>query len=365
MPDARRQWFLAILLNGLPGWLLVLAGLALSAVSLLADNLGLGAQAEILGWKQVVGAAAGALLASAGAWLGVRISTGTTPDLQSSTFDVGLGPADDQPIYDSAAPRVPFLHELSELYRYRYLLRNLVGRDLKVRYKRSVLGFFWAMVNPLLTMAVLVVVFTNLFRFEVENYPIFLLSGILLWRLFAEGTSQAMRSVLGNSGLSKKIYIPNSVFVAASLGSAVIHFLFAAFPLLVLALITGVAPQVSWAYLVIPVIQTTLFAFGIGLVTAALAVFFADMLDIYDVLLNAYYFLTPIIYPIAILPEFLRRVQALNPMHSFITAFRDALIAGQWPNLESTLTATIIALLVTAAGWSLFTRLSDQFAYQV
>lgn len=271
--------------------------------------------------------------------------------------------AGEAPVYDSAAPRVPLIYELGELYRYRFLLWNLVSRDLKVRYKRSVLGFIWAMVNPLLTMAVMVVVFTNLFRFRVENYPIFLLSGILMWRLFATGSSVAMRSVLGNSALSAKIYIPSSVFVASAVTSALIHFLFEAVPLIILASLTGVRPQLSWVYLPLPVAQTAFLAFGVGLVAAALAVFFADVIDIYEVGLNAYYYLTPIIYPIAILPEILAALERFNPMHLFVEAFRGALLLGEVPDPSSALAATVAALMVAIIGWSVFTRLSDQFAY--
>jgi ABC-type polysaccharide/polyol phosphate export permease len=221
------------------------------------------------------------------------------------------------------------------------------------------------MVNPLLTMAVLVVVFTNLFqRFNVENYPIYLLSGILLWRLFSGGTSIAMRSVLDGSGLLRKIYIPSSVFVGAAIGSALVNLLFALVPLLLLALVTGVYPKFTWLFLPLPILQTTLFAFGVGLIIAALAVFFADILDIYEVVVNAYFYLTPIIYPISILPEPLAKFAHLNPMYQYIEAFRGSLIEGQPPELIPSVLSLAAALAITVVGWSLFTRLSDQFAYR-
>ena len=268
------------------------------------------------------------------------------------------------PIYDSSALRIPFVHELTELVRYRFLLWNLVSRDLKVRYKRSILGFLWAMVNPLLTMAVLLAVFVKLFRFEVENYPIYILSGLLLWNLFSRGTSVAMRSVIDNSAIRNKIYVPASVFVAAAVGSALVNLLFAIAPLLLLALITGVRPNLAWVYLPVPVLQTTLFAFGAGVMIAALAVFFADMLDIYEVLLSAFFYLTPIIYPISVLPEPLMRLERLNPMFHFIDGFRAPLLEGRLPDPGGILLGTLVALIMTVIGWSLFTRLMDQFAYR-
>lgn len=267
-------------------------------------------------------------------------------------------------LYDSSALRIPFIHELTELYRYRFLLWNLVSRDLKVRYKRSVLGFFWAMVNPLLTMVVLLAVFVRLFRFDVEHYPIYILAGLLLWNLFARGTSLAMRSVIDNSGIRSKIYVPASVFVAAAVGSALVNLLFAIVPLLVLGLATGVPPSIAWLYLPLPILQATLFAFGMGVLVAALAVFFADVLDIYEVLLNAFFYLTPIIYPVSILPEQLQKIERFNPMFLFIDGFRVPLIEGRLPDPGGVLVGTVSALAITAAGWTLFTRLMDQFAYR-
>lgn len=270
----------------------------------------------------------------------------------------------ERPYYDSDALRFPFLHELTELYRYRFLLWNLISRDLKVRYKRSVLGFIWAMVNPLLTMIVMAVVFSNLFRVQVEYYSIYLLSGILLWRLYAEGTSVAMRSVLNNSEIRKKIYVPASVFVASSIGSALVNLMFAILPLLLLAIAVGLRPQITWLYLLIPIAQTTLFSFGIGVFIAALAVFFADMLDIYDVLVTAFFYLTPIMYPISILPDIVARMEVLNPMYHFIDGFRLALIDGKFPNLAENGLVTVAVLLITSLAWAFFTRTSDRFAYR-
>lgn len=270
----------------------------------------------------------------------------------------------DLSVYDSTALRIPFIHELSELLRYRFLLWNLVLRDLKVRYKRSFLGFLWAMVNPLLTMAVLLAVFVRLFRFDVDNYPIYILSGLLLWNLFARGTSVAMRSVIDNSGIRNKIYVPASVFVAAAIGSALVNLLFAIVPLLLLAILTGVRPNLAWLYLPVPILQTTLFAFGVGVLIAALAVFFADMLDIYEVLLSAFFYLIPIIYPISVLPEPLMRLEQFNPMFHFIDGFRAPLLEGRLPDASGILVGSLAALAVTVVGWSLFTRLMDQFAYR-
>jgi len=174
------------MLNGLPGWLLVVAGLALVVISLLADNLGLGGQPGMVGWKQWLGAAVG-LLAALGGGSIVRRSTSGQPVASGDPTDSIRPVGTELPYYDSAAPRLPFVYELLQLLLYRHLLVNLVARDLTVRYKRSVLGLLWAMINPLLTMLVMSLVFTQIFERGVDNYPIYLLSGLLLWQLFAGG----------------------------------------------------------------------------------------------------------------------------------------------------------------------------------
>ena len=389
--DLRREWVGEAKGQLLPkmsqrtlGGGLILVGILIVAASLLADVFGLGAEPGVIGWKQILGGAVGAAICAAGLFVFARQRGGeaerakgqdSRPRAAAATDGVapsseappreGFSPeTSDLPIYDSTAVRVPFVHELTELYRYRFLLWNLISRDLKVRYKRSVLGLLWAMINPLLTMAVLLVVFMRLFRFEIEHYAVYILAGLLLWSLFSRGTSVAMRAVLDNSGVRRQIYIPASVFVAAAVGSALVNLLFALVPLLILTLANGVPPQLTWLYLPFPILQTTLFAFGVGLILAALAVFFADMLDIYEVVMGAYFYLTPIIYPISILPPLLVRLQLFNPVRYLIDAFRLPLIDGVLPSPTNVLISTAAVLALTAAGWSLFTRLSDQFAYR-
>jgi ABC-2 type transport system permease protein len=271
---------------------------------------------------------------------------------------------DPSPVYDSSVRRIPFLFEFTELIRYRFLLWNLISRDLKVRYKRSVLGFLWAMVNPLLTMIVLMLVFLNVFRFDVQNYPIYILSGLLVWQLFARGTATAIRSLLDNSFIYKQIYVPSGVFVAAAIGSALVNLFFALLPLLILTWVMGIPPRLSWLFLPVPVLLAALFALGCGLIISALAVFFADILDIYEVGINAYFYLTPILYPVSILQEPLASFERINPMFHFIDIFRAPLIEGVLPNAGQLGLAALMALVAALAGWYMFSRLSGQFAYR-
>lgn len=269
------------------------------------------------------------------------------------------------PIYDSTALRIPLVYELGELVRYRFLLGNLIARDLKVRYKRSILGIAWAMLNPLLTMGVMALVFSKLFQRNVDNFPIYLLSGLLLWNLFSQGTTFAIASILGNRNYLVKVYVPSSAFVVSAVGGALINLLFSLGPLLVLTLLSGLPPRLTWLALIVPIMQTAMFSLGIGLILAATVVFFVDIRDIHAVVLRAFFYLTPVIYPASILPPVVMRAERFNPMYYLLSSFRTMLLDGGLPGLGEMLLATLVGLGVMVIGWAVFTRLADRFAYHV
>ena len=265
-------------------------------------------------------------------------------------------------VYDSNALRIPFIYECQELWRYRFLVWNLIGRDLKVRYKRSVLGFVWVMLNPLLTMLVLTTAFSALFGLNTKHYPVYVLSGTLLWSLYAQGSNASMSSLQGSGPIIRKLYVPPSVFVASAVGSALVNFLFAMGPFLILAIATGVQPQVSWLFMIYPAFLTAMFTAGVGLIVGAMIVFFNDTFEIYQVLLQAYYFMTPVFYLTKNLPERLKTVEQFNPMYLFLASFRDA-VEGAGAG-EHLLRATIAAVIALVVGWLIFTRVEGKFVYQ-
>ncbi|HLV99360.1 MAG TPA: ABC transporter permease [Ktedonobacterales bacterium] len=267
------------------------------------------------------------------------------------------------PVYDSSAARIPLVAEFGELLHFRFLVWNLIARDLKIRYKRSALGFIWVMLNPLLMMGVQTIVFSQLFRFNVDHFTVYLLGGTLIWNLYAQGSIAAMSSVQGNGAILRKLHVPPSVFVVSAVGSAVVNLIFALAPFLVLTLANGLTPQWSWLFLLVPLLLTTLFTLGIGLIIGALMVFFTDTFEIYQVLVSIYYFLTPIFYPVTILPEPLRTLESFNPMALFLSSFRNAVIAGTLPSLHHVFYAVVAALGTLFIGWLFFTRLEDRFVY--
>lgn len=269
------------------------------------------------------------------------------------------------PVYDSRARRIPLIYPLQELLRYRYLVSNLVVKDLKVRYKRSSIGFIWVMLNPLLTMAVLTVVFSQVFPNKQPHYAVYVLAGTLLWGLYAQASTASMSSLQTGGPIIRKLYVPPSVFVASAVGSGLVNFVFALVPYFGLCLIDGLRPSVLWFFLIVPAVQTTIFTAGIGLIVAALVVFFQDIFEIYQVLLQLFYFLTPVFYPDSIIVHIpiLAAIERFNPMYLYLVAARDATIYDTLPSLSSMGLATAIAVVLFVIGWVVFTRVEAKFVY--
>lgn len=274
-------------------------------------------------------------------------------------------PTERVPVYDSARVRLQSIFEFKELVRYRFLVWNLIARDLKVRYKRSFLGFIWVMLNPLLMTVVLAIVFSNFIRFGgIRYYTAYLLAGILMWNVFAQGSVAAMSNLVGNAATLRRMYVPPSVFVVSAIGSALVNFAFALAPLFIIVVTLGVMPSLTWLYVPIPVLEVTVFTLGIGLIVSSLMVFFTDVYEIYNVVLMLGMYLTPVFYPVSILPEPLRSIQEYNPMFLTMQGMRDAVLYGTLPSLRDALLPAAIALVVFVIGWLFFTRLEGKFAYQ-
>lgn len=278
--------------------------------------------------------------------------------------------------YDSAKNKLQAVVESHELWRYRSLIRNLVARDLKVRYKRSVLGVIWVSLNPLLTTIVLSTVFWFLLGNSQPNYPAFVLGGLLIWNLFAQGSVAAMSNLIGNSGTLRRMYIPPSAFVVSSVGSALVNLLFTFVPFILVSFVLHAPLSYTWLYVPVACVQVVLFTLGVGLIVSSMMVFFNDTYEIYLVLLTAYNYLTPVFYPITILPPFIQPLEQYNPMYLFISAAQKAVVgstaqvggklvtlAPSIPDLHTQLAAWAMAIVALLIGWLLFTRLEGRFAY--
>ena len=267
--------------------------------------------------------------------------------------------------YDSAQRPPPMLEELREAWQYRDLLAQLIARNLKVRYKRSVLGLAWTMLNPLMMMTILTVVFANLFRVAIEHYAVYFLAAFVLWSFFSQATLTAMTDLVWGGNLLQRIYVPRTVFALAAVGTGLVNLLFALVPLAIIMLATGVPFQATLLFLPVPIALTGLFALGVGLGMSALAITFTDAVDIYQVVLTAWLYLTPVIYPLEVVPESLRWLFHLNPMYYFVESFRRPIYAGVLPSPLIVLAALVIALTSLIAGWWIFARNADALAYRI
>lgn len=267
-------------------------------------------------------------------------------------------------VYDSSRRGVPAIEELRELFRYRNLLVQTVRRNIVVRYKRSVLGIAWTMLNPLGTTLILTFVFSNVFG-GVEQYAPYVLSGLVCWSFFSSTTSDSMTNLIWGEGLLKRIYIPRTVFAVAAIGTGLINMAFGLVPLLIVMLISGMIPQPSIILLPIPALFLAMFSLGIGLMLSTFAIYFADIAQMYGIALTAWMYWSPVIYRPEMLPEKYLWIIKLNPMYYLITLFRMPIYYGQVPTIQQFLFTGAIALITLLLGWWIFTNKADEFAYRV
>ncbi len=263
------------------------------------------------------------------------------------------------------------LSYLSELLRYRDLVANLVVRDLKVRYKSSVLGFLWSLLNPLLMMTVFYVVFTVLLARGIEAFPLFILSALLPWHFFATTVTGGLKSVVAHASLVKKVYFPREVLPLSHTIANLVNFLLAV-PVLVVLMVAFHAPF-TWNLLYFPLIVAieVIFVLGVTLALSAVYVFLRDTEVIVEVLLTAWFFLTPVFYRMDDLTsawhglDVKRIMYIVNPMASIIESFRLIFYNGAPPDLYFLLRTLVTSLAVLVAGYWLFLRLSHSFGEEL
>jgi ABC-type polysaccharide/polyol phosphate export permease len=268
------------------------------------------------------------------------------------------------PIYDSAHREFRSLEELKSLWKYRNLVVELVIRDIKVRYKRSVLGVFWTMLAPLLNMVALTAVFSALLKNQIENYPVYFMAGSLFWGFFSQSTSSAASQTQDSNEMAKRIYIPRSVFVVASIGVGLVNLVLSIVPLILILLATGFPLHATWIFLPISVLIVALFSAGVGFILFTMASRFSDVREMYLVLIQTWFFLTPIVYHPSIVPPRFRIALWANPLYYLLQTFRRPIYDGVIPDLRFVVASTGLALGTLVVGWIYFCNRSDEFAYQ-
>jgi ABC-type polysaccharide/polyol phosphate export permease len=270
------------------------------------------------------------------------------------------------PIYDSSSQGSPAVEEMRAIFKYRYLIVQLVRRDILTRYKRSSLGVAWTMLNPLGTMLILTIVFSQAFGGSQEGYAAYVLSGLIAWNFFAQSTNAATLHLVWGGSLLKKIYIPRTSFAVSATGTGLINMVLSLIPLLLVMVIIQVPIRWTIILLPIPILFLAMFALGIGLLISTMAIYYADIAEMYQIFLTAWMYLSPVIWPPEILPEYYRFwITRLNPMYYLIELFRTPIIYGQVPDIKLVLISAGIACITLFAGWMFFTSKSDEFAYRV
>jgi ABC-2 type transport system permease protein len=268
------------------------------------------------------------------------------------------------PVYDSARRGSRVIGEALALWKYRALVYELVIRDIKVRYKRSVLGVLWTMLAPLLNMLAMTIVFSALLRQQIQNYPVFFLTGSIFWAFFSQTTSSAASQTQDSNEISKRIYIPRSVFVAAAVGVGLVNLFLSIVPLLVIVVATGFPIHATWLFLPVSVVIVTIFAAGVSLLLFTLASRFTDVREMYLVLVQTWFFLTPIVYHPSIVPPRFRFALWANPMYYLVQTFRKPIYDGVLPSLELVGASLAMSLAVLATGWIYFCHRADRFAFR-
>lgn len=267
--------------------------------------------------------------------------------------------------YDSAQRPPPFVDEFVQLLRYRDLVYLMIGNILKNRYKRSMLGIFWMLLNPLLQTIVLAVAFGAMFKSTLPHYPVYLLSGLLAWSFMTQTTQYAMGIMATGSGLLKRIYIPRATYVVAVVGNGLVNFLVSILPLTLIVWFLDHPVNASWLFLPVCILILAVFTLGLALLLSTASVFFNDSIDIYQILVQAGFFLTPIMYPPSVLPEALEGWMILNPFFLLIQLFRIPIYNNMIPDVSLIGGGATLAAVTLLVGWTVFTRQADHLAYRL
>lgn len=253
----------------------------------------------------------------------------------------------------------------AELVRFFPVIQNMVIQELRVRYQRSVLGFFWTLLHPILMMSILAMVFSQLFKTAVKDYAIFLFAGMVPWNFLAASLNDCAFCIIQNEGLIRKIYLPKLVFPLAKVLTNLTTFLLSLGALFIMLKPLG-AP-ISWSLLFLPVAIAlfALFALGLGMIVAVANTFFRDCGHLVSVFLQAWYFATPIVYEMSMMPEEVRWRFSLNPAFPFIRMFQVILRDGQFPQLTTVLVAAGIAAASLGIGYAAFKSHEDKLVFRL
>lgn len=273
-------------------------------------------------------------------------------------------PASGTPVYDSAKRPPPFIEEWLELFHFRALVAHWALRNITLRYKRSVLGVFWTVIEPLTLMIVLTIVFSNIFVGTIQRFPVYVLAGLTLFDFFSRASLHMADEITISQNLSQRIHAPMSTFAVAAIASYMVNWAVALIPMALVMAFLG--HPFSWALVTLPpaMLLMAMFTLGVGLVVATLGAFFHDFKLVYGALLTVLLYSTPIIYPLEIVPDKFQALILANPLTYLLGVFRDPIFLGRVAPATAWATSATVATASLLIGWWVFTRWRDAFVYR-
>lgn len=254
---------------------------------------------------------------------------------------------------------------LKNLFKYKDLFFELVKSDIKIKYRNSLLGVLWSMLNPLLMMIILTIVFSGIFKQDIPNFPVYVLIGRILFEFFSESTNFAMNSIVANAQLIRKVYVPRYFFPLSRITSSFITTAISLIPLCIVMLITGI--NFNWVNLLflVPLFFLFVISAGIGLILCSINVFFRDISHLYSILLQLVMFTTAIFYPASIIPDKYLPFILLNPLFVIVDMFRDIVMYSVLPNSQSFLLSFIYMLVYGVIGLWIFYKTQSKYIYHL
>lgn len=256
---------------------------------------------------------------------------------------------------------------IADLWRFRELVAMLVERDLKVRYKRSVLGMGWTLLNPLLQMVVYTLVFSFIMRMGVPDFPVFILSGLLPWTLVSVSIAGSSHCLLNNQALIRKVAVPQMVWPVAVVASKLVDLLFSLIPFVIIAMAYRRGPFAAWTALIPALVIVTAFSVGLALLFSSLTVFYRDMRHLTDILVQVWFYVTPVLYPVSFLEKlpypWMRWTLLLNPAIPVVRLFQEPLYEGRFPDAALLGAGGLAAAAMLGLGLAVFLRHQDRHIY--
>lgn len=249
--------------------------------------------------------------------------------------------------------------------KYRFLLVQLVKRDIKIKYRRSVLGIFWSFLEPLLSMIVITIVFSTFFARDIQHFPVYYLTGLLAYAFFSNGTRAAMGSIKGSASILKTIYIPKYMYPLSTILSNFVTFLLSLIVLFLVMAVTNTPFTIYIIFAILPAVALLLLTIGIGLIVTTINVFFRDTQHLYGVLMMLLMWAMPLFYPAEIVPESFRFIQYYNPLYAVIVCFRDSFLYGTLYNPSTLLFALVSGFIALIIGIIMFYKYQDRFILYV